>query len=136
MIRNLHIHIQHFAIKTKRENSIYLSLHQFTRDMQIRSPFQTSGHSATQFLNKSIIVLYLFFILNCKTKISKICSYSGDQIARRSQTSKHVTSLNHNRNTAIERSVIYNYGLNLALLAPNPRRRLLHWLHPRVLSLL
>ena len=54
---------------------------------------------------------------------------SGDQEAEYhcTRTYLHVTLRNHNRNTALERSVIDYWGLKHALLAPNPRPLLLQW---------
>ena len=89
MIRNWYNQIPHPALKTKREITKYINWRQFTKG--------TRGKPNEQLFPKKVVISYLKFT-KYVTNIKAEPKYKYGQ-------QEQVTVRNHNRSTALERSV-------------------------------
>ena len=89
MIRNWYNQIPHPALKTKREITKYINWRQFTKG--------TRGKPNEQLFPKKVVIQL--------PKIYKICHYHKAEPKYKYGQQEQVTLRNHNRSTALERSV-------------------------------
>ena len=90
MIRNRYNQIPHPVLKTKREITKYINWQQFTKG--------THGKLNEQHFPKQVVI-----------QLPKIYNYASNIIAEpkyKYGQQEHVTVRNHNRSTALERSVL------------------------------
>ena len=94
MIRNRYNQIPHPALKTKREITKYINWQQFTK--------RTRGKPNEQLFPKQMVTCYL--------KFTKYVTYIIAELKYKYGQQEQVLVRNHNRSTALVRSVLKYWG--------------------------
>ena len=104
MIRNWYNQIPYPALKTKREITKYINWQQFTKG--------TRGKPNEQLFPRQVVIQLPKYVTHIITHIIGEPKYKY-------RHQEQVTVRNHNRSTALERSVLKYWGLKPVLRVPN-----------------